>query len=76
MKECTIQQYGRPQGPTPEQLFEKCGFWDEVIYSSVVRRLKQRERALINHGFLKIGQKLILEQQELRIINYIIFKYG
>ncbi|WP_176444840.1 peptidoglycan-binding domain-containing protein [Paenibacillus herberti] len=35
MKERNIQQYGRPEGPTPEQLFEKYGSWEEVIYSSV-----------------------------------------
>ncbi|MFE5319172.1 RHS repeat-associated core domain-containing protein [Paenibacillus sp. NPDC056579] len=35
MKERNIQQYGRPEGPTPKQLFEKYGSWDEVIYSSV-----------------------------------------
>ncbi|OKP90172.1 hypothetical protein [Paenibacillus sp. P32E] len=35
MKERNTQQYGRPEGPTPEQLFAKYGSWDEVIYSSV-----------------------------------------
>ncbi|WP_051112231.1 hypothetical protein [Lysinibacillus sphaericus] len=35
MKERNIQQYGREEGPTPEQLFEKYGSWEEVIYGSV-----------------------------------------
>lgn len=35
MKERNIQQYGRAEGPTPEQLFEKYGSWEEVIYGSV-----------------------------------------
>ena len=35
MKERNIQQYGRAEGPTPEQLFEKYGSWEELIYSSV-----------------------------------------
>ena len=35
MKERNIQQYGRAEGPTPEQLFERYDSWEEVIYSSV-----------------------------------------
>ena len=35
MKERNILQYGRSEGPTPIQLFEKYGSWEEVIYSSV-----------------------------------------
>lgn len=35
MKKRNIQQYGREEGPTPEQLFEKYVSWEEVIYGSV-----------------------------------------
>lgn len=30
-----IEEYGRREGPTVEQLYEKYGFYDDIIYSSV-----------------------------------------
>jgi hypothetical protein len=35
MKERNIQEYGRAQGPTADQLFEKKGSWEDVIFGSV-----------------------------------------
>jgi LXG domain of WXG superfamily/Pre-toxin TG len=35
MKERNLKQYGRPKGPTPEQLFEKYGSWDKVVFGTV-----------------------------------------
>nr|WP_018781743.1 hypothetical protein [Bacillus sp. 95MFCvi2.1] len=34
MKARNRQTYGREEGPTPEQLFDKYGSWEDVIYSS------------------------------------------
>ncbi len=35
MKQRNLQEYGREEGPTPEQLFEKKGSWEEVIFGTV-----------------------------------------
>ncbi|WP_432665098.1 hypothetical protein R9X47_02385 [Wukongibacter baidiensis] len=35
MKERNLLQYGRAEGPTHEQLFEKYGSWEAVIYGSL-----------------------------------------
>lgn len=29
-----LEEYGNPNGPTPNQLFEKYGSWEDVIYAS------------------------------------------
>jgi len=34
MKQRNLEQYGNPDGPTPNQLYEKYGSWEEVIYAS------------------------------------------
>lgn len=34
MKQRILEQYGNPNRPTPNQLFEKYGSWEEVIYAS------------------------------------------
>ncbi len=34
MKERNLLQYCREEGPKSDQLFEKYGSWEEVIYSS------------------------------------------
>lgn len=34
LKKRNLEQYGNPQGPTPNQLYEKYGSWEEVIYAS------------------------------------------
>ena len=35
MKERNMLEYGRPEGPTAEQLFVKKGSWEEVIFGTV-----------------------------------------
>ncbi|WP_336991980.1 T7SS effector LXG polymorphic toxin [Bacillus toyonensis] len=35
MKERNILEYGRAEGPTPEQLYKKYGSWEDVIYGSL-----------------------------------------
>lgn len=35
MKERNILEYGREEGPIPEQLYKKYGSWEDVIYGSL-----------------------------------------
>lgn len=35
MKERNLKEYGREEGPTPEQLFKKYGSWEEVVFGTV-----------------------------------------